>query len=123
MRLLVLAAALAVALAAGGAAADDPPSAEESPTVLPDGDGRDLVFYGCVPCHSTQIVRRQAMSRERWSDTLDWMTSRHGMPPLEPADRTAVLDYLARHFGPAAAAGVPRPFFTPPARSNPFANQ
>ncbi|MGE0747348.1 MAG: hypothetical protein AB7K86_18965 [Rhodospirillales bacterium] len=114
---------LAALLAAPGAAAQDAPASEETPAVLPDGDGRDLVFYGCVPCHSTQIVRRQAMTRERWSDTLDWMESRHGMPPFDPADRKTVLDYLAGHFGPGAAAETPRPFYTPPARSNPFATK
>lgn len=114
---------LAAMLAAGSAAGQDAPASEETPAVLPDGDGRDLVFYGCVPCHSTQIVRRQAMSRERWSDTLDWMESRHGMPPFDAADRKQVLDYLAAHFGPGAVTETSRPFYTPPARSNPFATK
>jgi hypothetical protein len=44
---------------------------------------------------------------------MDWMAERHGMTPLEGADRSLVVDYLARHFGPAQA----------PARGrNPFLN-
>jgi len=91
--------------------------------VLPAGPGRDETFYACVPCHSTQIVRRQGLSRERWAETIDWMVARHNMPALEAPERTLILDYLVQTFGPGAAAEGPRPFYTPPPRRNPFQTQ
>lgn len=115
MRLVLLAAAL---LLGTGAAAQP---VDEEPGVLPDGEGRDEVFYLCTACHSTRLVRNQALSRERWDATLTWMTERHGMPELADDDRALVLDYLAAHFGPDGAAGRGRsPFLTRPERRNPF---
>ena len=97
---------MALALLAGGAAA------QEEPSALPDGDGRDEVFYGCTACHSTAIIRRSRLSRPAWDGLMDWMVERHGMAPLEGDDRRLMVDYLARHFGLAQA----------PARRNPFLN-
>lgn len=95
----------------------------EEPSVLPDGPGRVEVFYLCTGCHSSLLVRNQALSRERWDETLGWMTERHGMPALEGGERALFLDYLAAHFGPARDGGAPSrsPFLTQPARKNPFA--
>ena len=85
----------------------------EDPSVLPDGEGRDEVFYGCTACHSSALIRRSRLSRGQWDGLMDWMAERHGMTALEGADRRLVVDYLARHFGPAQA----------PARGrNPFLN-
>jgi hypothetical protein len=85
----------------------------EDPSVLPAGEGRDEVFYGCTACHSSAVIRRSRLSRAQWDGLMDWMVERHGMTPLEGADRVQVVDYLARHFGHAQA----------PARGrNPFLN-
>ncbi|MGQ0664055.1 MAG: hypothetical protein ACT4P2_10825 [Pseudomonadota bacterium] len=73
---------------------------EESPDDLPPGKGREEAFYACTACHGTAIVRQQGMSRERWADSLNWMTERHGMPELDPGDRELVLDYLSAAFPP-----------------------
>lgn len=94
----------------------------EESSVLPEGHGRDEVFYFCTACHSSLLVRNQAMSRERWDETLSWMTERHGMSELEGAERALFLDYLTAHFGPAKDGGPSRsPFLTQPQRRNPFA--
>jgi hypothetical protein len=112
-------AALLLAAALPAAAQEGP---QEEPTVLPDGPGRDEVFYLCTGCHSSLLVRNQAMSRARWDETLSWMTDRHGMPTLEGDERALFLDYLTAHFGPSAGAEPSRsPFLTPPQRRNPFA--
>ena len=101
---------LALSLCSGLAMAQ--PVTEE-PSVLPDGEGRDEVFYGCTACHSSALIRRSRLSRGQWDGLMDWMAERHGMTPLEGAERRLVVDYLARHFGPAQA----------PARGrNPFLN-
>jgi hypothetical protein len=97
------------------------PSRAEEPDVMPPGAMQEDVFYLCTACHSSHLVTRQAMSRERWDDTLTWMTERHGMGELEGDYREAVLDYLAEHFGPdAQAAGSAAPFLRQPQRRNPF---
>lgn len=94
----------------------------EEPSALPDGPHRDEVFYFCTACHSARIVRNQQMSRERWDETLTWMTDRHGMAPLEGADRQRFLDYLATALGESEAGPTgARPFATQPQRRNPFA--
>jgi hypothetical protein len=109
-------AALALASAAAGQ------EVVEEPAVFPEGSYRDEVFYLCTACHSSRLVRHQALSRERWDETLSWMSERHGMPELEGEERAHFLDYLTAHFGPAAE-GEPRraPFLIQPQRTNPFA--
>jgi hypothetical protein len=115
----VPAAALAALAVAGVAAAQE---VAEEPAVFPDGPYRDEVFYLCTACHSSRLVRNQAMSRERWDETLTWMSERHGMPELEGEERARFLDYLSAHFGPAAESEQGRaPFLIQPQRKNPFA--
>ena len=80
---------------------------------LPDTPGRDETFGLCVACHGYRIVSNQGMSRERWDETLTWMTERHNMPDLQGADRDLILDYLARHHPPKAPSrggGFRNPF-------------
>jgi hypothetical protein len=107
-------------LALAGAAAGQ--ELAEEPSVFPDGPYRDEVFYLCTACHSSRLVRNQAMSRARWDETLTWMSQRHGMPELDGEERARFLDYLSAHFGPAAESEQGRaPFLIQPQRTNPFA--
>jgi hypothetical protein len=118
-RACATAAVLALGLCAPGAVAQE---ISESPSVFPEGPHRDEVFHYCTACHSSRLVRSQAMTRERWDATLTWMTERHNMPPLTGEDRARFLDYLTHAFGPSATGGPPRtPFLTGPPRANPFA--
>lgn len=87
-----------------------PAMAQEEPDVLPAGPHRDETFYLCTACHSSQLITRQGMSRERWDETLHWMTEKQAMPALEGEDRRLVLDYLAASFPPKAPAGWQSPF-------------
>lgn len=99
---------LAVALAMAAVAwAED-----ESPDDLPQGKGREEAFYGCTACHGFALVRQQGMSRERWDETIDYMSTRHNMPELDAADRALILDYLAASF-PPRQRGRPNPFLKP----------
>ena len=94
----------------------------EDPSVLPEGPYRDEVFYLCTACHSSRLVGNQALSRERWDETLTWMSERHGMPKVAGEERQRVLDCLTAHLGPAAKNEPQRsPFLTQPQRKNPFA--
>jgi cytochrome c553 len=122
MRRLVLAAVL-VALGPGAAMAQNAErdadaahaiqATPEEETVLPEGEGRSETFAYCTVCHNTALIRRSRFTRPQWDGLMDWMSERHGMNPLEGEFRDTIVDYLARHFGPAQA----------PARGrNPFLN-
>ena len=86
---------------------------DETPDDLPSGNGREETFYACTACHGFKIVSAQGMTRVQWDDSLNWMTARHGMNPLEGADRKLILDYLETNYPPTAPAGgrgSPNPF-------------
>src|SRR5688572_14176015 len=52
---------------------------------LPDGPGRDETFGMCTACHGYKLVSNQGLTRDRWDETLTWMTERHGMPNVQGA--------------------------------------
>jgi cytochrome c553 len=99
-RTVAFALVLASLLAATPALAQrvQPKDPEDAPELYPAHPKRDDAFYACVACHSFKIVAQQGMSRDRWDESLTWMTNRHKMPALEGKDREAVLDYLAEIF-------------------------
>ena len=112
IRLYLPAALLAAALAAWGTLSPGVPAAEQAATEpgeaagevdeydgLPEGLGREEVFYACQPCHSLAIVKQQGLSRDSWDETLVWMVEEQEMEPLEPEEQVLVLDYLATHYG------------------------
>ena len=77
------------------------------------GPGRDETFGLCTACHGYKLVSNQGMTRDRWNETMTWMTERHGMPDTQGADRHLILDYLATHHPPKAptrAGGFRNPF-------------
>ncbi len=84
----------------------------EDPPVLPAGPGQEATFHGCVACHTTAPIRRSRLTRDQWEGLMDWMVERHGMDPLESDDRRVIVDYLARHFGPAQAQRARNPFLS-----------
>ena len=103
----VLASAAVAALATIGAvqAQSTFTPREEAPEEFPAGAGRDETFYACTACHNFKLVAQQGMTRAQWDDSLEWMTQKHNMPPLEGNDRKVVLDYLESTFPPRAPAG------------------
>ena len=72
--------------------------AEEQPEHYPDGPNRETAFYFRTACHSFKLVAAQAMSRERWDESLTWMVERHKMPDVQGEERNKILDYLAAAF-------------------------
>jgi hypothetical protein len=86
---------------------------DENPEEYPAGPGREETFYACTPCHNFKLVAAQGMTRERWDETLTFMTQRHNMPSIEGTERERVLDYLAGTYpprAPARAGGWQNPF-------------
>ncbi len=109
-------AALGIALAVAGPVLAQAPAfapRDEQVESLPEGPGREETFGLCSACHAYRLVSNQGMSRERWDETLTWMTSRHKMPDLQGDDRALILDYLAQAHppkAPAQAGGWKNPF-------------
>jgi hypothetical protein len=95
----------ALSLASASALAQTFAPSQENPEDYPDGTGREPTFYACTPCHGFKIVAQQGQSRRQWEDTLDWMTKRHGMPPIDGDLRKIVLDYLETTYPPRQAPG------------------
>ncbi|TVQ57468.1 MAG: aldehyde dehydrogenase [Rhodobacteraceae bacterium] len=90
----VRAALAGAALALAGAAA-----AEDDYGGLPEGEGREWVYFSCQHCHSLRTVTNQRFSRRVWDEVLDWMVEEQGMVPLDPEIRAEILDYLAEALG------------------------
>ena len=80
------------------------------PENLPEGSNREEIFYFCTACHGSALIARQGLSRDRWDEVLTLMTDRHGMPPLEGAERDRYLDYLAEALPPRRRGGFTNPF-------------
>jgi hypothetical protein len=59
----------------------------------------------CTQCHNTGRLTEQHLTRQQWSDELDKMESLGAVIP--DADRTALLNYLTRNFGPQKGAAKP----------------
>jgi hypothetical protein len=78
---------------------------EEAPEQYPAGENRDDTFYFCTACHGFKIVAQQGQSRDRWDETFDVMTSRHGMVDVRGEQRDQMLDYLAKAFPERRAPG------------------
>ncbi len=90
-----------------------PAPREERIEELPAGPGRDEAFGMCSACHAYRLVANQGMTREKWDETLVWMTERHNLPAIEGADRELLLNYLAFAHPPKktpAAGGFKNPF-------------
>jgi mono/diheme cytochrome c family protein len=117
MRLPLLALGL-LALAGTTAGAQAPAFTPQDERLedLPAGAGREETFGYCTACHGFKLVSNQGLTRDRWDETLTWMTTRHNMPDIQGADRDLILDYLARHYPPKAPArggGFRNPFAPP----------
>lgn len=76
-----------------------PTIAEEDFGGLPEGEGRETVFYACQACHSLTTVTNQRFSRRVWDEILVWMVEDQGMAELPDDEHEVILDYLATHLG------------------------
>src|SRR5258705_592715 len=67
----------------------------------PDGPGKDLTLQLCGNCHDANIVQAHRQSRDEWIATIQKMMAVGAEGTQEQV--TAVLEYLAKNFGPAPA--------------------
>src|SRR4051812_12898397 len=61
----------------------------------------------CGACHPLETVTSQRRTRGQWQESIDQMVARGAKGT--PEEFTAVIDYLVRNHGPAAAPNVPLP--------------
>jgi cytochrome c5 len=65
---------------------------------LPDGPGKALVTERCLVCHGAALIAQQRKDAAAWERTVTqmrtWGTS------IRDEDQTALVAYLAEHFGP-----------------------
>ncbi|AXT38810.1 hypothetical protein D1814_09035 [Alteromonas sp. BL110] len=70
---------------------------------LVKADGFNLVLAHCSACHSPSLITQNAMSRERWLETIRWMQETQKLWPLGDAE-PLILDYLSAWYGPKKSA-------------------
>ena len=68
---------------------------------LPEGPGRTLVTERCLMCHGAALISQQRKDAAAWGRTLTQM--RTWGTPIQDEDQTALVAYLAEHFGPRGA--------------------
>jgi hypothetical protein len=91
--------------------AGKPPPHNDKVDDLPEGPGREVTFYTCTACHGVALIKAQGLTRDLWDSTFDLMLERHRMPPVKPAERAEILDYLAEQFPPRRRGrGADNPF-------------
>jgi sulfite dehydrogenase (cytochrome) subunit B len=90
---------LMIAVLAAGAAAPPARAAAQEPA-LKDAPGRALVESQCAACHSLEYIRTNSpfMTQKVWEAEVTKMIKAFGAP-IEPADATAIIDYLVRNYG------------------------
>lgn len=66
---------------------------------LPEGEGREAVYFTCRACHALDQFTEERLSRGDWDALLAEMVADNGMAAPEPWARQLMLDYLASYFG------------------------
>lgn len=66
---------------------------------LPEGEGREAVYFTCRACHALAQFTDHRLSREDWDALLSEMVAENGMETPEAWARELMLGYLSAHFG------------------------
>jgi competence protein ComEA len=67
----------------------------------PDSPGKEITLQLCGNCHEASIIQAHRQSRDEWIATIQKMMAAGAEGTEEQF--TAVLAYVSRNFGPAAA--------------------
>lgn len=62
-----------------------------------------LVKAHCTSCHSPKLIIQNRFTRDGWKEKIRWMQRTQKLWDLGESE-PAVLDYLAKHYGPEAKA-------------------
>lgn len=66
---------------------------------LPAGPAKAAVESACYECHSADLLVQQRLTPKQWTATVEKMMRWGANVP--PEKKTPIIDYLAKHFGPA----------------------
>lgn len=70
---------------------------------LPPGPMQAKIKAACTQCHNASRITEQQLTRKQWADQLDKM---EGLGAVIPeSDRSAMLAYLTKNFGPGKGSG------------------
>jgi len=76
-------------------------AAGQSPPVLPEGPGKELVEAVCTACHTLDRVVAKRGTKAEWQDKVLEMLQED--PDITQQEREQIVDYLAKNFPPKAA--------------------
>lgn len=96
---ILMAAAVAAVFAAS------PAAAQQKPSPLPPGEGREIVAVACTQCHGPTAFSNLREDANAWRHQVFDMVLRGAQ--VGPGDIDKVVDYLATNFGPGI--NVPPP--------------
>ncbi len=77
------------------------PAEDAELAALPDDPAKSIVTTRCLLCHGAGLITQQHKDAAAWGRTVTQM--RTWGAPLQDEDQAALVAYLTRHFGPAAA--------------------
>jgi cytochrome c5 len=87
----------------GQATASPASPTQPKPAVeLPDGDGKAIATEFCQDCHTLANVAKARKAPDDWRDAVQLMMDRGARLPQDKFD--TLVQYLAKNFGPQAAA-------------------
>jgi len=95
---LVIMAALVACNAGSSQPTQVPAAATAPPSEKPALDAATLLDTRCSTCHSADKAKQAQKTREQWVQTVTRMAGKGAQ--LTEAEKTALLDYLAKTYGP-----------------------
>ena len=75
--------------------------AGQSPPVLPEGPGKELVEAVCTACHTLERVAAKRATKAEWQDKVLEMLQED--PDITQQERDQIVEYLAKAFPPKPA--------------------
>ena len=72
----------------------------QTPPVLPEGPGKDLVEAVCTACHTLERVVAKRATKAEWADKVLEMLQED--PDVTQQERDRIVEYLAKNFPPKA---------------------
>ena len=96
------------------------PSGPDDKVELPEGDGKPIATEYCQDCHRLTTVTKARKTSDEWLDSVHLMMDRGARIPDDKVD--TLVQYLAKNFGPQAAAPTQAaPVATPSCSAQPGA--
>jgi len=65
----------------------------------------ETVRQNCTVCHSAKLITQTGATRNGWEKTIRWMQKTQNLWQFPAKTEKAILDYLARNYGPPRSGG------------------